>query len=61
MSLPRLESSEQHLGFHWVAPDGTPLPLAQVIRLPGAEADRWLPTHLEALDDVLIEVAGRFG
>lgn len=61
MSLPRLEASDQRIGFHWSAPDGTPMPLHQVIRLPGAEADRWLPTHLEALDDVLIEVAGRFG
>lgn len=35
--------------------------LSDVVALPGAEADRWLPTHLEALDDVLIEVAGSFG
>ena len=35
--------------------------LAEVFGLPDAEADRLLPTHLEALDDVLIDVAGRFG
>ena len=59
--LPRIVSTDSAIGFHWASPDGLPLPLAAVIGLPGAEPDRWLPTHLEALDDVLIEVAGRFG
>lgn len=59
--LPRIHATDDRIGFHWVSPAGTPLPLREVIALPGAEADRWLPTHLEALDDVLIEVAGRFG
>ncbi len=35
--------------------------MAELFDLPGAEPHRWLPTHAEALDDVLIEVAGRFG
>ncbi|MGD9960698.1 hypothetical protein [Nocardioides sp.] len=59
--LPRIEATDQRIGFHWVSPEGRPLRLVEVVRLPGAEAERWLPTHLEALDDVLIEVAGRFG
>jgi hypothetical protein len=59
--LPRIEATDDRIGFHWLSPDGRPMTLAAVIALPDAEADRWLPTHLEALDDVLIEVAGRFG
>lgn len=59
--LPRIQASDDRIGFHWVSPGGEPMPLGEVIRLPGAEADRWLPTHLEALDDVLMEIAGRFG
>lgn len=61
MALPLIATRGDGLGFAWRAPDGTPLRLAEVIALPGAEPDRWLPTHLEALDDVLIEVASRFG
>ncbi len=59
--LPRIEAHDDVIGFHWCSPNGERLTLAEVIALPGAEPDRWLPTHLEALDDVLIEVAGRFG
>ena len=59
--LPRIEAREDRIGFHWVSPDGQPLRLVDVVRLPDAEATRWLPTHLEALDDVLIEVAGSYG
>ena len=59
--LPRIQTSDDTIGFYWCSPEGQPMTLADVITLPGAEADRWLPTHLEALDDVLIEVAGRYG
>jgi hypothetical protein len=59
--LPRIVMADGELGFHWASPTGEPMSLAEVVRLPDAEPDRWLPTHLEALDDVLIEVAGRFG
>lgn len=59
--LPRIVATDDRIGFHWCAPDGAALRLLQIVELPDAEADRWLPTHLEALDDVLIEVAGRFG
>lgn len=61
MALPLIDQTDEVLGFRWRLPDGSAATLAQVIALPGAEADRWLPTHLEALDDVLIEVASRWG
>ena len=61
MTLPRIEQVDGRLGFHWTTPDGDPVRLRQLADLPSAELDRWLPTHLEALDDVLIDVAGRFG
>ncbi len=48
-------------GFAWAHPDGTVAPLAELVSAPGAEADRWLPTHLEALDEQLVELAGRHG
>lgn len=59
--LPRLVATDAAVGFSWCGPDGQPLRLVDVVALPGAEPERWLPTHLEALDDVLIEVAARFG
>ena len=61
MALPLIEQQDGVLGFSWRLPDGTPATLTEVIALPEAEAHRWLPTHLEALDDVLIEVASRWG
>lgn len=61
MALPLIVQDDEKLGFQWSLPDGTPATLAEVIDLPEAEANRWLPTHLEALDDVLIAVAARFG
>lgn len=61
MALPLIHQSDEEIGFHWRSPDGRPVKLVELIALPGAEAHRWLPTHLEALDDVLIDVAGRFG
>lgn len=59
--LPRILADDNELGFQWAAPDGQPTSLADLTKLPDAEPDRWLPTHLEALDDLLIEVAGRYG
>lgn len=61
MALPLIHQTDDEIGFHWQSQDGTPMALVDLIAMPGAEADRWLPTHLEALDDVLIQVAGRFG
>ncbi len=61
MALPRIEATDDRLGFVWRSPTGEATRLAELVVAPGAEAHRWLPTHLEALDDVLIEVAGGFG
>lgn len=61
MALPRIHATDDELGFHWRTPDDRPARLAELFALPGAEPHRWLPTHAEALDDVLIEVAGRYG
>ncbi|EON22095.1 MULTISPECIES: hypothetical protein [Nocardioides] len=61
MRLPQIDATDDQIGFRWLSSEGSVLPLREVIALPGAEPDRWLPTHLEALDDVLIEVAGTYG
>jgi len=61
MALPRIHATDDDLGFHWRTPDDRPARLAELFDLPGAEPHRWLPTHAEALDDVLIQVAGRYG
>ncbi len=59
--LPRIVATDDTVGFHWAFPDGRPARLVDLLSLPDAEPDRWLPTHLSALDDVLIEVARRYG
>lgn len=61
MALPRIDATDDRLGFLWRTPDGAPARLVDLLGLPDAEPHRWLPTHLEALDDVLIEVAARYG
>lgn len=59
--LPRILADDDVLGFCWATPDGRPARLVDLLEAPDAEPHRWLPTHLEALDDTLIEVASRFG
>lgn len=61
MALPSIDASDDRIGFLWRTPDGLPTRLDELIAAPEAEPERWLPTHLAALDDVLIDVAGRFG
>ena len=61
MALPRIDATDERLGFLWRTPSGAPARLEELVLAPDAEPERWLPTHLEALDDVLIDVAGRFG
>ncbi|MBS44235.1 MAG: hypothetical protein CMH83_13940 [Nocardioides sp.] len=61
MAIPRIHATDDAWGFTWLTPGGEPARLADLMALPGAEPDRWLATHQEALDDVLIEAAGRFG
>lgn len=59
--LPRIVQRDTSVGFHWATAQGDPISLRQLCSLDGAEPDRWLPTHLEATDDLLIEVASSLG
>lgn len=61
MAIPSIAQTDGAVGFHWRDPAGRPGHLADLADLPDAEPHRWLPTHLEALDDVLIDVATRLG
>ena len=61
VALPRIETRPGGVGFGWLTADGRPTTLVDLADQPGGEPHRWVPTHLEALDDTLIEVAGRFG
>lgn len=61
MALPRIDATDDRLGFLWRTPEGVSARLVNLLELDDAEPHRWLPTHLEALDDVLIEVAARYG
>ncbi|HHU08926.1 MAG TPA: hypothetical protein GXZ60_02750 [Intrasporangiaceae bacterium] len=58
--LPRIVAGDG-FGFRWALPEGAIVPLVDLFTLPDAEPERWLPTHLEALDELSIEVTGRFG
>lgn len=60
MSRPRIRQTDGQIGFHWETPDGCAISLPDLARLDD-EPERLVPTHLEALDDVLIDAAGRWG
>lgn len=57
---PRIIQDDNQIGFYWTTAAGRPTSLRE---LAGAEdeIDRLCATHLSALDDALIDVAGRFG
>lgn len=57
---PRIVQSDGQLGFYWATPSGTPTSL-QALVSEDDEPDRLVATHLEALDDALIDAAQRFG
>lgn len=61
MTLPRILTIDGVWGFTWARADGTPSWLADLLTSADAEPHRWLPTHLKALDDELIALAGRYG
>ncbi len=61
MSGPWIEQTDDRIGFTWVSSSGRPASLVDVVAEPGSEVERLLPTHLEALDDVLVDAAGRVG
>jgi hypothetical protein len=58
--IPRISQADGQIGFYWVTPDGQPATLPDLIAT-GTGALRLLPTHLSALDDALIDAAGRWG
>lgn len=60
MALPQIMQADDEIGFHWATPEGRPTTLAKLIPVDD-EPDRLLATHLSALDDALIDIAGRFG
>lgn len=57
---PRIVQSDGQVGFYWATPSGTPTSL-QALVADDDEPDRLVATHLEALDDALIDAAQRFG
>ncbi|MBI3216302.1 MAG: hypothetical protein HYZ38_21005 [Mycobacterium sp.] len=57
---PRIVADDGQIGFYWTTPDGTPCTLQSLVASDD-EPDRLTATHLAALDDALIDAAGRFG
>jgi hypothetical protein len=58
--IPHIRQADGQIGFGWVTPDGRPVSLPDLIAAD-AEPARLVPTHLSALDDALIDAAGRWG
>jgi hypothetical protein len=58
--IPHIRQAEGQIGFSWVTPDGRPVSLPDLVATD-AEPARLVPTHLSALDDALIDAAGRWG
>jgi hypothetical protein len=53
--------TDDAVGFHWLSASGVAATLSDVVAEPDSEPHRLLPTHLEAVDDVLIDAVGRWG
>lgn len=60
MARPMIVQTDAQIGFHWADLLGRPISLS-ALATKDEEPDRLLPTHLEALDDTLIQAAGTFG
>ena len=60
MSRPRIVQTDDQIGFHWLTAAGEPVTLPALVRIDD-EPERLVPTHLEALDDALIDAARRWG
>lgn len=58
--IPHIRQADGQIGFYWVTPAGQPVALGDLMTTE-AEPLRLLPTHLSALDDALIDAAGRWG
>ncbi len=57
---PRILQAGDQIGFRWATADGAPVGLPVLVR-DDEEPERLVATHLEALDDALIDAAHRFG
>nr|WP_313775577.1 hypothetical protein [Mycobacterium sp.] len=57
---PRIVQGDGQIGFYWVTMRGTPSTLRKLVA-DDDEPVRLVATHLSALDDALIDAAGRFG
>lgn len=57
---PSIAQDEEQIGFFWRDAEGRPISLPDLI-LRDEEPERLPPTHLSAMDDALIDIAGRFG
>jgi len=57
---PRIVQTDDEVGFHWLSPTGAPTSLSTLVA-GDDEPERLVATHLAALDDALIAVAGRYG
>ncbi|MBC7633829.1 hypothetical protein [Aeromicrobium sp.] len=60
MARPMIVQTDAQMGFHWADLTGQPITLS-ALAANDDEPDRLLPTHLEALDDTLIQAAGAYG
>lgn len=57
---PRIIQADHQIGFYWATPAGVPTSL-QALIVEDDEPDTLAATHLQALDDALINAADRFG
>ncbi len=58
--IPHIRQADGQIGFYWVTANGRPVTLPELIATDD-EPGRLVPTHLSALDDALIDAAGRWG
>lgn len=61
MTRAQIVQQDGQIGFYWTDESGVPAHLIELTMAEDAEPERLLPTHLEALDDALIDAAGRWG
>jgi hypothetical protein len=61
MTRASIYQTDARFSFVWMDSAGRPATLVAVVSEPDSEPERLLPTHLEALDDLLIAAAGAVG
>jgi len=61
MTRASIYQTDARFSFVWMDSAGRPATLIAVVSEPDSEPERLLPTHLEALDDLLIAAAGAVG